>query len=65
PIAAEGYCGMEPTGVACPIGLGVGVDGLEPSTPAENAQGTHLGIPSEQGRLAEESGDTRHEVETE
>ncbi|MEN8234779.1 MAG: peptide-methionine (S)-S-oxide reductase MsrA, partial [Actinomycetota bacterium] len=33
PIAAEGYCGMEPTGVACPIGLGVGVDGLEPSTP--------------------------------
>ncbi len=23
PIAAEGYCGMEPTGVACPIGLQV------------------------------------------
>jgi peptide-methionine (S)-S-oxide reductase len=23
PIAAEGYCGMQPTGVACPIGLGV------------------------------------------
>ena len=23
PIAAEGYCGMEPTGVACPIGLGI------------------------------------------
>ncbi len=26
PIAAEGYCGMQPTGVACPIGLGVEVD---------------------------------------
>jgi len=24
PIAAEGYCGMQPTGIACPIGLGVG-----------------------------------------
>lgn len=23
PIAAEGYCGMQPTGIACPIGLGV------------------------------------------
>jgi len=23
PVAAEGYCGMEPTGVTCPIGLGV------------------------------------------
>ncbi len=23
PIAAEGYCGMQPTGVACPIGLGL------------------------------------------
>jgi peptide-methionine (S)-S-oxide reductase len=23
PIAAEGYCGMQPTGVACPIGLQV------------------------------------------
>ncbi|MEN8114466.1 MAG: peptide-methionine (S)-S-oxide reductase MsrA [Actinomycetota bacterium] len=34
PIAAEGYCGMEPTGVSCPIGLGVGVDGLEPPTSA-------------------------------
>jgi len=27
PIAAEGYCGMQPTGVACPIGLGVDIDG--------------------------------------
>jgi peptide-methionine (S)-S-oxide reductase len=23
PIAAEGYCGMQPTGVSCPIGLEV------------------------------------------
>jgi len=27
PIAAEGYCGMQPTGVACPIGLGIDRDG--------------------------------------
>lgn len=27
PIAAEGYCGMEPTGVACPIGLDVEAPG--------------------------------------
>jgi len=27
PIAAEGYCGMQPTGVACPIGLGLDKDG--------------------------------------
>ncbi len=26
PIAAEGYCGMQPTGVACPIGVGVDLD---------------------------------------
>ncbi len=26
PIAAEGYCGMQPTGVACPIGLGIDLD---------------------------------------
>ena len=27
PTAAEGYCGMEPTGVACPIGLDVEAPG--------------------------------------
>ena len=26
PIAAEGYCGMQPTGVTCPIGLGIDLD---------------------------------------
>ena len=26
PIAAEGYCGMQPTGVACPIGLNIDQD---------------------------------------
>jgi peptide-methionine (S)-S-oxide reductase len=30
PIAAEGYCGMQPTGVACPIGLHV--DGRDTTT---------------------------------
>ncbi len=29
PIPAEGYCGMQPTGVACPIGLGFDIDGGE------------------------------------
>jgi peptide-methionine (S)-S-oxide reductase len=26
PIAAEGYCGMQPTGIVCPIGLGIDLD---------------------------------------
>ena len=33
PIAAEGYCGMQPTGVSCPIGLGI-----DPQTGAEDAR---------------------------
>lgn len=33
PIAAEGYCGMQPTGVSCPIGVGVET-GDTPTTPA-------------------------------
>lgn len=31
PIAAEGYCGMQPTGIACPIGLDVEARDATPS----------------------------------
>lgn len=32
PIAAEGYCGMQPTGVACPIGLQVEAPDVTPAS---------------------------------